>query len=159
MAVDTKSVPGRRRLHFTSYEEMLNDVHALASRPTRVLGNWSLGQICMHLAAGINAGVDGAPFQPAWYFRLIGPLIKGWVISRPMSPGFKLPSNAGAFLPAPVSTTEGVAALEQAIARFRNTTDLKPHAVFGPMSREQWDLLQMRHGEMHLSFVLPAEEA
>ena len=53
----TKS--GRRRLRFNSHEEVLADVRALAQRPTRHLGRWTLPIICQHLAIAVNKCLDG----------------------------------------------------------------------------------------------------
>lgn len=155
MSVDTKHVSGRRELHFSSYQEILDDVHALASRPTRQVGNWSLGQICNHLAKAMDMAVDGPPFKPSWLIRIVGPLIKKRYLSRPFKPGFKLPSNAAALLPDQTDASEGVAILERAIERLQRTTNRKPHPIFGRMTDQEWDQMQFLHSAMHLSFILP----
>ena len=155
MAVNTKQVAGRRTLRFSSYQEILDDVHALASKPTRQLGNWSLGKICMHLAAAMNMAIDGPPFKPAWYIRTVGPLLKKRFLSRPMTPGFQLPRNAGTLLPGDSDTAEGVAALEKAIQRLQQTRERKRHVIFGHLTHEEWDRLQLLHSAMHLSFIVP----
>lgn len=156
MAVSTKHATGRRTLHFASYDDILNDVHTLAAGPVRQLGNWSLGGVCEHLAKGMNYGIDGAPFQVAWYLRVVGPIIKKRFLARPMTPGFKLPSNAAPYLPSSSANDAGIAELEGAIHRMRTIAERKPHVIFGRMTREQWDQLHFRHAEMHLSFIVPA---
>jgi hypothetical protein len=157
MAVKTARVSGRRQLHFHSYQDMLDDVHALAAAPCRQLGNWSLGQICCHLAQTMHMSIDGAQGRFPWYLRLVGPLLKKRFLSRPMQPGFVVPPTiAPQLLPGDHDTAAGVAEFEKAIARLDRTAERKPHGVFGPMSREEWDQLHMRHGEMHLSFIMPA---
>ncbi|MEX0979336.1 MAG: DUF1569 domain-containing protein [Pirellulales bacterium] len=155
MAVDTRNVKGRRELHFANYGQLLDDVHTLAAGPTRPLGNWSLGQILQHLAKAMNMAIDGPPFKPAWIVRMLGPFFKNRVISRPMSPGFRLPKNGAALIPAESDVAAGVAAIEKAVARLEQNPDRKPHFVFGPMTRDEWDQLQFRHAEMHLSFITP----
>ncbi len=156
MSVDTKQAVGRRKLHFSSYQDILDDVHALAGGPVRQLGNWSLGGICEHLSKAMDYGIDGAPFAAPWYMRLVGPLLKHRVIARPMSPGFKLPANAGVYLPSTQADASGIAELERAIERMRTVAERKPHVILGQLSREQWDQLHFRHAEMHLSFIVPA---
>jgi hypothetical protein len=155
MSVDTKSVPGRRNLHFESYDDILGDVRALAARPTRQLGNWSLGQICQHLAAGMDMAIDGPPFKPGWLLRTIGPFIKKRMITRPMSPGFRFPKTATVLMPGNLDTAAGVAAIEKAVGRLRENRQRKPHVIFGAMTHEEWDQLEFRHCEMHLSFIVP----
>lgn len=156
MAVSTKQATGRRTLHFNSYDDVLADVHALAAGPVRQLGNWSLGGVCEHLAKSMNYGIDGAPFQVAWYLRLVGPLLRTRFLTRPMNPGFQLPPNAAPYLPSQSADAAGIAELERAIERTRTVAERKPHIIFGRMSRQQWDQLHFRHAEMHLSFIVPA---
>jgi hypothetical protein len=155
MAVDTKNVQGRRQLHFNSYDEILADVRALSARPTRQLGNWSLGQVCQHLAAGMHMAIDGPPFKPGWLLRTIGPFIKKRMITRPMSPGFRFPQTATVLMPGNPDTAAGVAALEKAVARLREDPERRPHVIFGPMANEEWDQFEFRHCEMHLSLIVP----
>jgi len=145
----------RRTLHFTSYQDILDDVHQLEKGPTRHLGNWSLGQVCEHLAKAFEYAVDGAPFGVPWYLRIVGPIIKKRVISRPIKPGFKLPASAAEYLPSSDDPTEGIRRMERGIARYQQAAELKPHVIFGRMSRAEYDQLNFRHAEMHLSFILP----
>jgi hypothetical protein len=156
VAVKTSKVTGRRSLRFSSYQDILDEVRKSSGTPTRQLGNWSLGQICEHLAKGLDMAIDGATFKPSLPIRLIGPWLKKRMIVRPMSPGFTLPKNAAPLLPDPTNTAEGLARLEKAIARQQQTRERKPNPVFGPMTAEEWDQLNFRHAEMHLSFIVPA---
>jgi hypothetical protein len=153
--VETTQVAGRRKLHFQSYDDILADARAMNSQPTRHLGNWSLGQICEHLAKAIEYAVEGAPFKTGWLLRFVGPLIKKRIISRPMKPGFRLPKSAAQYLPVNTDAAAGIEQLEKAIARYLQSPTLKPHVIFGPMTREEYDQLNFRHAEMHLSFVVP----
>ncbi len=153
--VETAQVPGRRTLSFKSYDEILADARAMNSQPTRHLGNWSLGQICEHLAKAIEYEVDGAPFTLPWYLRTVGPWLKKRIITRPMKPGFKLPKSAAEYLPVNTDAAVGIERLEKAVALYLQSPTLKPHAIFGPMTREEYDQLNFRHAEMHLSFVVP----
>jgi hypothetical protein len=155
MAVDTKRVSGRRQLKFSSYDDILRDVHDLASRPSRQLGNWSLGEICEHLSQAMNMAVDGSTIKPPWYIRLAAPLIKKRFLSRPMNPGFQLPKRAVFLIPNCKEPQQGIAALERAIERLKTTEERKPHFVFGHFTRDEWDQLQLRHSEMHLGFIVP----
>lgn len=153
--VETAQVPGRRTLSFKCYDDILGDIRAMNSQPTRHLGNWSLGQICEHLAKAIEYEIDGPPFAVPWYLRMVGPWLKKRIITRPMKPGFKLPKSAAVYLPVNTDAAEGIERLEQAIARYLQSSSLKPHAIFGPMTREECDQLNFRHAEMHLSFIVP----
>ena len=49
--------PGRRTLPYQSLDEVMPDVKWLLDGHTTV-GNWSLGQICRHLATALRFSVD-----------------------------------------------------------------------------------------------------
>ncbi len=154
MAVSTKEVTGRRELHFDSYDQVLDDVHRLAEGGYRQLGNWSLGEICQHLAKSIDMAIDGSDAQFPWLLRKIAPLMKNRFLSRPIPSGYKIPPGANVE-PDSAETAAGVAAIEKAVARLRETGDRRAHPLFGTLTRDQWDQFQLRHCELHLSFLVP----
>jgi hypothetical protein len=156
VSVNTKQVTGRRRVRFSSYQDILDDVRELSGKPTRQLGNWSLGQICVHIAKAMDMAIDGPAFRPSLAVRLVGPFLKNRFLTRGISPGFKLPRSGAALLPDPANITDGLAKLEKSIARLQEIRRRQPHPVFGAMTLEEWDQLQLRHSEMHLGFIVPA---
>jgi hypothetical protein len=159
--VETAQRSGRRRLRFQCYEDILDDVRKLAAGETRALGNWSLGQVCKHLALAIDKSIDSTmTFRVPLKTRVLVRIFRGRILSGRLPSGFQLPPEAAPLLPEPAATvSDGLAALEQAIARLRSTSQRVPHPVFGKMNPSQWDQFHLRHGEMHLSFIVPAESA
>lgn len=153
-AVKTTKVAGRRQLKFENCQQVLDDVRSLAAQPYRQLGNWSLGEICHHLAKGFDMATTETKAQFPWWLRTLGPFLKKWVISHPFVPGFTAPKGGG-LIANPQEAAVGVAALEQAMARFGDAGELRRHPVFGPMSRDEWHRFQMRHCDLHLSFLVP----
>ncbi len=156
--IKTAKVAGRRELHFTSMQEMLDDAERLCSaRQVSVLGNWQLGRAIEHLARTVDMSLDGAQFKAPWYVRMIGPLFKKQLLSRPMRPGFKLPANAAKFLiPEHECAVESsIAHLRSVVARAHRTDERQPSPVFGRLTRDEWDQLHLRHAELHLSFFVP----
>ena len=60
--------------------------------------------------------------------------------------------------PPNVKLGEALAALERAVNRYRSYRGpLRPHPLFGDLSREKWDQLHCFHGAHHLSFVIPSD--
>jgi uncharacterized protein DUF1569 len=104
----------------------------------------------------MNMAIDGPPFAAPWFVRMVGPLLKRRILTRPMSSGFTLPKKAAALLPDPTSTADGLVKLEKSVERLQQTSQRKPHAIFGRLTAAQWDQLQFRHAELHLSFIEPA---
>ncbi len=160
MAVDTAKVVARRELHFQSIQDILDDAEAVQAAPKiETLGNWSAGQIFKHLANTFDMSIDGAEVQAPLWMRIMARMMKKRAITKPMSPGFKLPQNMAQQVVAPESTTteEAVAALRTAVARLQGESKREPHPAFGSLTREEWDQLHLRHSEMHLSFLVPGE--
>jgi hypothetical protein len=158
MSVDSKTVQGRRELHFTSLDDMVADAEKLVSSPTsRTLGNWPLSQLLTHLATAMNASIDGVPFTASWPLRLFGLVIKRGILKNGMLPGFALlkEEEAAAF-PAVSSPQEALEMLRKAAGRLRNERATARHPLFGKLTHEEWTQLHLRHAELHLSFAVPS---
>jgi hypothetical protein len=155
MPVSTGKVTGRREVAYESLDDVLMDAEKLVANPqTKMLGNWSLGQMLAHLAASLHMSIDGSNHRPPWYIRLVGPFLKRMVL-RKMSAGFQLPKPvADKIIPTePVTPQEGLRLLQAAVKRFRADTTRMPHNVFGKMTGAQWHQLHLRHAELHMSFA------
>ena len=74
-----------------------------------------------------------------------------------MRPGFKLPKAAAdKYVPEPaVSAEQGLSELRASIQRLKTEPQRHPHPVLGRITRDEWDQLQLRHAELHLSFFVP----
>ncbi len=156
--VNTKTVTGRRELHYDNYDEQLADAERLAGMEVRTLGNWSYGQILLHLARSIDVMIDGAPFSfPAPVQWVMSLLMKKKFLTKGLTPGFKLPKNAGRLIPEEASVEEGMAEYRTAINRAKTESKRAPHGGFGKMSKDECDQFQFRHAEMHMSFVVPQD--
>lgn len=149
--------PARRELKFHSLADVLCDVAAL-SRGARTVGNWSLGQICMHLADTVNGSIDGLNLRNhRWKRRLAGkPLL--YVTFRFGIPrGFTVDP---ALTPPATELDAAVSALEMAIARYHtHVGPLRAHPLFGRLTRRQWDRMHCVHCAHHLSFAWPQAAA
>ncbi|MBX9792155.1 MAG: DUF1569 domain-containing protein [Pirellulales bacterium] len=156
--VDTRRVPGRRDVHYRTMHDVLDDVERIAAGPYRTVGNWSLAQICAHLSKGLNLALDGNSIPTPWPIRIAARLFfKRRLIEGPMPAGFKLKGTAVRTL-VPRDDTElatAVGALRESIARWQKGAPTHPHFMLGPMTPAQWDSLQLRHAELHMSFVQP----
>lgn len=147
---------GRRTLHFESIDDVMPEVERLHARHTTA-GAWSLGQICCHLATTIRRVVDlpaSTPRDPALELgedakREV--LASGRIPSRMVAPPALQP-------PDEVNEDEEVERLRSAIAYYKASPGpVAPHRFFGPLSKAEWDRLQLIHMAHHLSFVIPRE--
>ncbi len=156
MAIDTKSVATRRQVHYNRLEDIIADAECMVDCNARTVGNWSRGQIFRHLATAMNQSIDGMDLTPPWFLRLGARLLKKRLLTKPLSPGFRLPRKTK-LLPEPVSDQQGLQELREAVARLRADSTRKPSPLLGDLSLEEWDQLHCRHAELHMSFIVPDE--
>jgi hypothetical protein len=148
--------PERRPLAFSTLDEVMPEVDRLLLGHTTI-GNWSLGQICNHLAGSFIFSVEGFNARVPWLIRkTLGPIIKRQVLTTgQMREGIKLPEK---FLPkSNLDARAEAEALRGALRAYAaHSGPLADHPMFGPMSRAEWTLLHCIHSAHHLSFVRPS---
>ena len=156
-SVDTKRVKGRRDLHYNSYDDLLEDIRQLAETPHHTVGNWSLAQIVEHLSKAAAIQVDGAPFKLPWPTGLLmRTFMKKRFLTKPLPSGFKIPQkHSDQFVPADdTDLSQAIEHLESEIARCQETIQCAPHPVLGNLTSAEWEQFNLRHAEMHMSFVV-----
>src|SRR4051794_21117560 len=155
-AIDTGKVVGRRIVHYANLDEVLADAERLASAPHRLLGNWSLGMICKHIAKALDMGIDGdVPGLPRFIQPIVRLLLKNKMLRDGMPAGRRPPEKAARIImPAATSDQEGIDLLRKAIARWNSNPTRLPHPFFGKLTDEDWNKLELRHAELHMSFVV-----
>lgn len=147
---------GRRAVRYGDFDEVMPDVERLLAGHATV-GHWSLGQICRHLATTMRRVVDlpaSTPIDPSQWVgedRKRAVLESGQLPEGIPAPPAVVPSEA-------LDDREEAEGLRQAIAYFRASAGpVVPHRVFGPLTKEEWDRLQLIHLAHHLSFAVPKE--
>jgi hypothetical protein len=151
----TGKVAGRRPVRYENYNEFLAEAERLATMPTRTLGNWTQAQIYRHLAMGLVASIEGSgPPLPApvrWVMTL---WMKHRFIHQALPAGFGSPKK---FIASDQTTlAEALAELRRAVERVKTETRRSFHPAFGAIDCREWDQFNLRHAEMHMSFIVPA---
>lgn len=157
-AIDTTKVTGRRELRFNTYDDLLADAERMAALEVTTLGNWSYPQILDHLAKSLNKMIDGPGFMLPMPMRFIMRLtMMKKMVNEALDPGFKFPASvAKEFTPSPeVELHAALESLRAAIDRVKSDPTRAKHPAFGAITTEEWDQFQLRHCEMHMSFVQP----
>lgn len=157
---DTKTV-ARRQLQFDSIDAVLADVdNLLAAAHTgslQQLGNWKPGQVFAHLAAWIEYGYNGYPMKTPWFLRILLKLMLPGLLKNGMKPGVKIPGISGGTTgqdDQPIG--EAAERLKQAFMRLKKGEKCSYDSpAFGAMSHEDRIRLNLRHAELHLSFLAP----
>ena len=156
MPVQAKPATDRRSLRFESLQEALDDADEMAVRPHHMLGRWSLGQVCEHLARTIDASIDG--FDSSWPRIVqvaVGPFARRLILHNALPAGFQIPASMrDQLVPGDVDTADALDRFARSIARTRKSRCEQPHPVFGPMNHGEWMQLHCRHAELHLSFAV-----
>jgi hypothetical protein len=154
------SAASRRVLHYATLEEFQADAERLARGNSRTVGRWTYPQILDHLSRSIVASIDGFGFQAPWFARkLIAPFLKNSFLTKPMRAGFQLPARAVAILPGDdLSLSAAIEKLQHALRRFASETQRAEHPFLGKLASQESTALQLRHAELHMSFVVPEED-
>ena len=139
MSVDTTKVQGRRTVKYASLREVLADAERLSRGHVKAIGNWSAGQIFLHLARSMDTSIDGSDARFPLFVRVLARLFKKKFLAGPMPPGYRFPASAAQSLdPGPTSTEDGLGALRSAIARQERESNRSPSTVFGELTRDEW---------------------
>lgn len=159
MSVDTSKVQ-RRSLRLETIAQALAEADriAAAERAGRLkrLGNWTPGQVFGHLATWVAFAFDGTPLKPPWIIKVILKMQKNRLLKRGLPAGAKIPDVPGGTLGTePMSLDEGLARYKSAMQRIDREAPTKPNVIFGRLTHEEWKQLQLRHSELHLSFLVP----
>ena len=159
--IDTKTAD-RRKLTYTSLDDVLADVEKIVAADKagklRCTGNWTAGQAMGHVAAWMNYPYDGFPIgKPPFFIRWILKFLKGKYLREGMSAGVRIPKvDNGTFATDKLSTDEGAARLRKSLARMKGKEVAKfDSPAFGKMSDQERLALNLRHAELHLSFLHP----
>jgi len=145
----------RRSLTIHRIDQVMPEVDRLLDGHTTV-GNWSLAQICNHLASSYRMSVEGFGVKIPWLIRAtIGRLAKREILGKgEMRTGIKLPEE---FRPKPGLDHRAEAeALRAAIAYYlANPTPRAPHPIMGKLTNDEWDRFHCVHAAHHLRFAIP----
>ena len=146
--------PRRRTLRYESLDEVMPDVERLLEGHETV-GQWSLAEICAHLAATIRRAVDTPASTSHDPSLLFGPEQRAAVFATGQLPE-ELPRPAALVAPETIGEREAAERLREAIGDYAASPGpVAPHRYFGPMTKDEWDRLQRIHCAHHLSFALP----
>lgn len=159
MTVNTQKVE-RRHLRFDNLQQLRDELDRIERADQEgkltAIGNWSPGQILSHVAAWIAYGWDGYPVKsPPFFVKWILKLLRGKYMKNGMPSGVKIPGVEGG------TTGQDTIALSEGVARLRNCIDRLERGelakfdspAFGPMNHQDRITFNLRHAELHLSFL------
>jgi hypothetical protein len=150
-----------RTLQFESLNQAADEATRLLQGGYIAHGNWSLGQICLHLRLVQDPSIDG---YPKWMslFAFLRPFMRRILLPKALSSnpprGIR---TMGTFQPG--TEVEDRREVEQFVAsveRFlRYPGAYYPHPAFGRLSRDQLEQVHAAHAAHHLRFLEPKANA
>ena len=145
----------RRQVRYNSFDEVLADAERAVEVKAETTGNWSLGKILEHLAIANEKSIDGFGFQAPLPVRMIaGTFLKKRFLKNGLKPGFQLPKRgAQVLVPDEINADAALHHLRHSVARLKSEAKRSPHPFFGSMALEESNCLNLRHAELHMSFV------
>lgn len=148
----------RRIVRYRGYEMIVEDAERIAAGTWQTVGHWTFPQILDHLSKSFAASLDGIDTQLPWPVRIIGRLfLKGRFLNKTLPAGFQIPQAAAAtFAPDDHAALEAsLDRFRQVVARCKTEKQRARHPLFGRLDRPEWDRFNLRHAELHMSFVVP----
>jgi hypothetical protein len=162
MTVNTKDVQDRRTLSFQKIEDLKAEIDRIASTSTQVSGNWTAGQIIEHLASTMRMAITrNLGWKAPLLMRILSPIcFKKKFLTQTIPSGFNIPDGAKHLFAPPekASIQEAAETFNKAYENYINSSFVAKHPFLGKLTRDQWDQFQLRHAEMHLSFVMDVAE-
>lgn len=157
MPVDTAKAV-RRTLRFDTIDHALVEARRIAGLESagtiQYSGNWTAGQILNHVGAWAEYAYSENPVKAPWFVRLLVKPFRGRFLNNGLPAGRLIPKIPGGTLHIePVDVNIALARFEKAFTRLKNDPPTFPSPVFGIMTHEEAVKLNLRHAELHLSFV------
>jgi hypothetical protein len=145
----------RRPVHYDSFDEVLADAQRAVRDNAGTTGNWSLGRILEHLAIGNEKSIDGFGFMAPLPVRMVaGMFLKKRLLAHGLKPGFRLPKRAEQILvPEEIDPNDALDHLRRSVQRLQTETKRSPHPFLGRMVVDESNRMNLRHAELHMSFV------
>jgi hypothetical protein len=151
----------RRKLTFSSLDDVVRDAESLLAKSYDKAGNWDLAQVCLHLTEWMRFPTDGFPKVPVvlrpvfWLMRVtVGKKMRAKILKGGFDAGGRtMPQTV--FAPG-ADATAAVAKLKEVAERFKAYTGpIHPSPLFGAMNKDEALELQLKHCAHHLSFLVP----
>lgn len=153
----------RRELHCSSLDEAVLESRRLLASGYEQAGNWNLAQVLGHCSDWLRYPMDGYPRASMpirvmlWMMKIsFGKSLRATILkTRQMkSGGPTMPATVKrADEQADAEAIEEFSKLVERFHRFQGPVHASP--LFGSMSRQEMEELQIIHLQHHLSFLVP----
>ena len=150
----------RRIVHFDSINDVIEDVNKISAADAdgrlSVAGQWSAGEILSHLSAWIEYAYEGYPIDPPpWVARQMLKFLLRSILKRGMATGVKIPGVEGGTVgQEKIDCDVACRRYLVALNRLASSEEARyPSPAFGKLNKDKLVKLNLRHAELHLSFI------
>ncbi len=163
--IDTAKATDRRNLRFNSIDELLADIDRIVESDKkgtlRHIGNWTAGQIFGHIAGWIDYAYEGYPTKVPWFIRMFIRPKRTKYLREGLPAGVRIPrAEGGTYATQAYPTAEGADRLRKALRRLKSREPARYDSpAFGKLTDDERIALNLRHAELHLSFLHPSGPA
>ncbi len=134
--------------------QIINRINALTPHSPALWGRMNVGQMLAHCQPPIQIAFGKLELKRQLFGILFGGLIKKqWVKNKPLpknSPTFKEATFTG-MMDFETEKQKLIAEVEQFVTKGKSQIISKPHPFFGKMTVDEWDALQYKHLDHHLT--------
>lgn len=135
-------------------QEIIDRINKLTPQSERLWGKMTVDQMLMHLIAPLDVTLGNKqPSKPNFFIGLMGKMMKNKIINapeykknNPTAPDFVMKGS--------YDFEKAKAKLIEKVAEFQKGTSVVAidfHPFFGKMSTDDWDKLQWKHLNHHLT--------
>ena len=155
----------RRIIDLETIDGVITEVDCLLATGYTQAGNWSLAQVCEHCGFLLEGALEGGmlklmPLPMRMVTFIVRPLFGGMLLNkflkqRGFSEGLTIPKSLVPIAPSGEDQVQ-VTQLKGLLLRFKTHDGiLYPSPLFGRLTKERWEQLQIVHCSHHLGFLIP----
>ncbi len=146
----------KRPLKFANADAVAADVRLLHEGYSQS-GNWSLQQICWHLAKALRSSMRPGPHDPVETGIVKKMQLRAILMAGRIPSGIKSPEHVVPPPDVPESAIDDFLTALEELKQFKG--DFAPHRMLGNVGHEDFIRLHLIHCAHHLSHLRPAVTA
>jgi hypothetical protein len=143
-----------KRIQLSNLHDTKKELHKLKTSQKVEWKNWNISEICLHCAQTIEYSMTGYPKMKPLLLRItVGKLaVKKFLRQGYMKHDLTAPVPGGSSIKTTLSKEESIDELMKTIRKFESFPGtLKPHLLFGHLTKDDYDTYFAMHIADHLS--------
>lgn len=153
-------MPKLRRFELHTLNEVIDDITMLRDRGYSRGGNWTLSQVCEHVAETLRVELDGTVKPLPWIVRATVGNLTFWLFTSRTVHGLSgiptLKQLVPTGTPNQKDDPEKIEDCLRLLAEIRDRTEpIPPYPLATGVTLKKWQLMMVVHAQHHLEFLKP----